>query len=261
MNSKPEAPLSGCGVAITRPPEQAYRLVERVRAAGGTPISFPLLEIVPIDDFTAFDEVISRLSTFDWALFISSNAVQHGLSRILINHALPPSLRYAAVGPMTAAELAVFGLRDVLIPQDRFDSESLLNLPEMQDVAGKRCVIFRGRGGRELLAQTLRERGAFVEFAECYRRINPQRDAGEMERLWQNGSLQAMVVTSSEALRNLLALTGSETGWLKATPLFVNHPRIAETARQQGLQVHTASGPGDAGMLDALIQWRTGIKP
>jgi uroporphyrinogen-III synthase len=57
----------------------------------------------------------------------------------------------------------------------------------MQAVAGKRCVIFRGIGGRDVLAKTLRERGAEVEFAECYRRINPRRDAGELARLWQNG--------------------------------------------------------------------------
>lgn len=257
MNNPPDLPLAGCGIAITRPPEQAQKLSSLVRQAGGKPILFPLLEIVPVQDHSAFDHLVDRLDSFDWAIFISSNAVQHGMSRVLTRRRFPSSLRCAAVGPMTAAELADFGVHDVLVPVDRFDSESLLNLPEMQAVAGKCCVIFRGVGGRDLLAQTLRERGAEVEFAECYRRINPHCDAGELARLWQNGSLQAIVVTSSEALRNLLTLAGSEAAWLKAIPVFVNHPRIAEAAEKHGLQSVMATAPGDAGMLETLINWRT----
>jgi uroporphyrinogen-III synthase len=256
LNNTPELPLSGCGIAITRPLDQAQPLADLVRRAGGEPVLFPLLEIVAVDDYAAFEGVVDRLESFDWAFFISTNAVQHGLPRLLARRALPSSLRCAAVGPATAAELGAFGIPRVLIPSGRFDSESLLNLPEMQAVAGKRCVIFRGVGGRDVLAQTLRERGAEVEFAECYQRANPMRDAGELARLWQNDGLQALVVTSSEALRNLLALAGRGADWLQATPLFVNHPRIAETAAAQGLQAITAAAPGDAGMLETLINWR-----
>lgn len=212
---------------------------------------FPLLEIVPVQDYSGFDEVIDQLESFDWAIFISSNAVQHGMTRLLSRRSLPGKLRYAAVGPMTAAELDTFGIQNVLIPADRFDSESLLNLPEMQAVTGKRCVIFRGIGGRDLLANTLIARGAEVTFAECYQRINPNRDPQPLTSLWNQGALQALVVTSSEALRNLLDLA-KDTAWLRATPIFVNHHRIAETASAQGLQVITANAPGDTGMLATL---------
>ena len=244
--------MAGCGIAITRPLNQAQALAELVRQAGGEPILFPLLEIVALDDYSAFDAVIDQLDSFDWAFFISSNAVQHGMSRLLARRAFPPTLRCATVGPATAAELAGFGVHGALTPTSRFDSESLLNLPEMHAVAGTRCVIFRGVGGRDVLAKTLRERGAEVVFAECYRRSNPQRDAEELAQLWQNGRLQALVVTSSEALRNLLALANDDTEWLKATPIFVSHPRIAEAASAHGLQAITASVAGDAGMVETL---------
>lgn len=260
MNKSPDLPLAGCGIAITRPPGQAQLLAELVRREGGTPVLFPLLEIVPLDDYAAFDGIVDRLEGFDWAFFISSNAVQHGMSRLLAQRSFPATLRCAAVGPVTTTELNEFGVHDVLAPTDRFDSESLLNLPEMQAVAGKRCVIFRGIGGRDVLAKTLRERGAEVEFAECYRRINPRHDAGELARLWQNGNLQALVVTSSEALRNLLTLASHDADWLKAIPIFVNHPRIAEAAEANGLQAITATAPGDAGMIETLVHWRENTK-
>lgn len=251
MNNTPDLPLANRGIVITRPLDQAQTLANLVRQAGGEPILFPLLEIVPVRDFSNFDAVIDRLDAFDWAIFISSNAVQHGMSRLLTQRRLPQGLRYATVGPVTAAQLAGFGVHEVLTPADRFDSESLLNLPDMQAVAGKRCVIFRGVGGRDLLAKTLVERGAEVAFAECYQRINPSIDPQPLASLWDSNRLHAMVVTSSEALRNLLHLAAG-AAWLKATPIFVNHPRIAETAEAQGLRAITAGTPGDAGMLATL---------
>lgn len=247
-------PLSGCGIAITRPKDQAQALANSVAKAGGEAILFPLLEIVPLQDYTAFDAVTADLGKFDWAVFISTNAVEHSLSRLLTRHDWPANLRCAGIGPSTQAELARFGIRDVLIPQDRFDSESLLNLPEMQDVAGKQCLIFRGEQGRELLADTLRKRGADVVMAESYRRINPQQDAGELKHRREQGRLHAIVVTSSEALRNLIALAGTDGVWLQQTTLFVNHPRIAETAMSHGLKATVATKPGDAGMLAALVE-------
>ncbi len=251
LNTSPDLPLQGRGIVITRPLDQAQALSGMVQQAGGKTILFPLLEIVPLEDYRAFDAVIDRLDDCDWAIFISSNAVQHGMTRLLAQRQLPGKLRFAAIGPVTAAELTGFGVPAVLTPDDRFDSESLLNLPEMQDVAGKRCVIFRGVGGRELLANRLSERGAEVIFAECYRRSIPNLDHQQLAQLWQNGQLHAMVVTSSEALRNLLALAG-EAAWLKATPIFVNHPRIAEAAAAHGLLAVTAAAPGDTGMMAAL---------
>jgi uroporphyrinogen-III synthase len=254
LNSTLDHPLTNRGIVVTRPLDQARTLSDLIRQAGGKPVLFPLLEIVPAQDYTRFDAVIDNLESFDWAIFISSNAVQHGMTRLLSLRGLPGNLRYAAVGPMTAAELGAFGVQNVLIPANRFDSESLLNLPEMQAVAGKRCVIFRGIGGRDLLANTLAERGAEVAFAECYQRTNPNPDSQPLEKLWKDDGLHALVVTSSEALRNLLDLA-KDAAWLKATPIFVNHPRIAEAASAQGLQAITASAPGDAGMLTTLEKY------
>jgi uroporphyrinogen-III synthase len=189
-----------------------------------------------------------------WIVFISSNAVQQGMPRILAHFPrLPDTLRVAAIGPATAQELGRYGVEHVLTPANRFDSESLLALPELQDMRRQRVVIVRGVGGRELLAETLRERGAEVAFAECYQRVNPQHEASMLAELWQNGRLHAVVVTSSEALRNLLQLA-QEAPWLKGTLVCVNHARIAEAAQARGLQTVLAEAPGDAAMLQCLIQ-------
>jgi len=247
--------LSGFSIAITRPTGQAGKLTELIKTAGGKPFAFPLIAIAPLEDYSAFDQQLSELEKDDWAIFISSNAVQNSMPRLLQHNAIPASLKFAAIGPVTAAELAAFSVAEVLTPQQRFDSEALLALPEMQNVAGKRFLIFRGVGGREVLADTLKARGAIVRFAECYRRINPQTDTKVLATMWQNKQLHALVVTSSEAMRNLLVLAAQDddASWIKQLVICVNHERIAEEARQHGLHAAVAEAPGDVAMLNCLI--------
>ena len=228
-------PLAGIGIAITRPIDQAKKLSTLISEAGGTPILFPLIEITPLADYSQFQAVISDIKDYDWAIFISRNAVQNGMPR-LVKAEIPPSLKFAAIGPVTACELQSFGVKDVLTPsshvQDsdeskiRFDSESLLTLPEMTNVAGKKILIVRGVGGRDVLAETLKTRGAQVTFAECYQRINPQTNCNLLAQLWAEKKLHGIVVTSSEAMRHLLDLAG-DAEWLRNITLFVNHARIA----------------------------------
>ncbi len=244
-------PLAGRQIAITRPAEQATQLTAAITAAGGQVLSFPLLQIAPLSDLHAFIAAIQPLNQFDWAIFISSNAVQHGMPS-LQQLGWPASLRFAAIGPSTAASLKVFGVTQVLTPDMRFDSEALLALPAFADMHGQRVLIVRGVGGREVLADTLRQRGATVVFGECYRRINPQAHALPLAQAALHGQLHGIVVTSSEALRFLLTLAG-DADWLRETPLFVNHARIAEQAHAAGLNVFCAGQSGDEAMMQLLL--------
>lgn len=242
--------LAGRYIAVTRPPEQATKLTAAIHAAGGQIISFPLLDIEGLPDLSAFHAAITPLQQFDWAVFISSNAVQHGMP-LLKQAGLPSAMKFAAIGPTTAASLKTFGVSAVLTPMERFDSESLLALPALQQMQGQRVLIVRGLGGRELLADTLRQRGAAVVFGECYRRVNPQSNAQVLEAAHAAAQLHAIVITSTEALRFLLQLAG-DTDWLPRVPLFTNHARIAEQARESGLTALSADQPGDVAMLRLL---------
>lgn len=251
MTSSSAGALAGVHIAVTRPPEQATKLTAAIAAEGGQVISFPLLDIKGLENLNDFHAAVTPLSQFDWAVFISSNAVQHGMP-LLQQAGIPSQLKFAAIGPTTAASLQGFGIAEVLTPSERFDSEALLALPALQQMQGQRVLIVRGVGGREVLAETLKHRGATVVFGECYRRVNPQNSAQVLARAYDEGKLQGIIITSSEALRFLLDLA-QDGDWLRATPLFVNHARIAEQATAAGLTVYCSGVSGDSAML-ALLQ-------
>ncbi|HMA10873.1 MAG TPA: uroporphyrinogen-III synthase, partial [Steroidobacteraceae bacterium] len=197
----------------------------------------------------------ARLADADYAIFISPNAAQFGMAAIRGAGGLSSATGVLAVGAGTARSLAVQGVAGVVVP-DGQDSEALLALPQLQDVAGRRVVIVRGVGGRPLVADALRARGAEVHFLECYRRTCPHADAGPLLARWRAGGIDAVTVASAETLHNLAALLG-EPGecLLAATPLFAPHEKIADAARRFGIAHVVATPGGDAGLLDGLVNW------
>ena len=196
-----DSPLKGVGVLVTRPRAQAVELVELIRNKGGNAICFPVIDIVP-RDASAIEADTSRLPQPDIALFVSRNAVASGL-------AYAAGAIKGAVGPTTAAAIESSGQSVDIQPAGGFDSESLLAEPSLQDVAGKAIRIIRGGDGRELLADTLRERGATVDYLTVYERVLPVCNAdllAEVEASWRGGGLHAITVMSVQTLRNLIAL-------------------------------------------------------
>jgi uroporphyrinogen-III synthase len=246
----------GISVVVTRPSHQAAGLASRIGAAGGYAILFPVIEIGDVENPRTLHALIDRLHEFDLAIFVSPNAVARALPAITARRALPPQLALAAIGPGSVKELARFGATTVLAPTGRFDSEALLELPQLWELRGKRVVIFRGEGGRELLGETLQGRGAFVEYAECYRRTKPAGDPAPLIAALQRNELAAITATSSEGLRNLVDLVDrSSVPLLLKTPLFAPHPRIAQTARELGFAVVQMTAPGDEGLLNGLVEY------
>lgn len=249
--------LHGKRILVTRPADQAGELARMIAAQGGQAVLFPLLEISPADDPAPLQRAIAHLDDYALAIFISPNAVAFALPQILAARRWPAGLRAAAIGPSTARQLAVQGFSNVIAPLGRFDSEALLELPAFAAaaVAGEKVLILRGNGGRELLGETLRQRGAQVDALTCYRR-SPPADGAPLVSLLRNRQVDALTVSSSEGLRNLLALLDTDAfELLRRLPLFVPHQRIAQVAAELGLQRVVLSAPADAGIIESLCSY------
>lgn len=251
-------PLAGKTVVVTRPRAQADTLAAAILAAGGEPLIFPLLEIGPPPDARPLEAALAHIDDYSLAVFISPNAVDYSVPVLLARRSWPSGLLPAAVGQGTVRALSALGVEGTVAPTTRFDSEALLELPALQadHVVGNRVVIFRGDGGRELLADTLRERGAAVDCIPCYARSAPLGGAEPLQAAWRAGRLDALTVSSSEGLRHLVDMLDAEgQGWLARTPVFVPHARIAENAAALGLDNVILTGPADAGIIDGLCTY------
>lgn len=247
--------LARRAVLVTRPAGLSDRLVALLRAAGGEAVLLPAIEILDADDGAALGAAIDQLEEYDFAIFVSPTAAAMANAAVRARRDWPAGLKRIAVGRGTASALRGVGMTDVSAPEGRGDSDAVAALPELAEVAGRRIVIFRGQGGREVLREALEARGAKVDYAECYRRALPRVDIGPLAERWRRGGIDAVSITSAEGLRNLFQLIGADGqggALLRATPVFVPHPRVGEAARSLGIERVIVTGAGDDALIEAL---------
>ncbi|MDD3884493.1 MAG: uroporphyrinogen-III synthase [Gallionella sp.] len=248
-----DTPLKGLRIVVTRPRAQAFSLAQGIEAAGGIPLILPLLEIAATEINQDFSERLHALPDANFVIFISPNAVRFGLEALRrAGVVFSPSIQIAAVGQGTVRALREAGCRVALVPETQFDSEGLLALPALQQIDGQRMIIVRGEGGRELLAEVLRARGARVDYLECYARRPATFDGASL--LAEHPDV--LTVTSSEALDVLWdGLDDAARAAILDVPLLVIHPRIAARAHQHGWRNVQTTAAGDDGLLAGLIAW------
>lgn len=251
----------GKGVVITRPLAQAEALAARFAQLGVTAHVFPLLEIQPILDIAALRATLSRLADYAMVAFVSPNAIDAAFAHI---DRWPQDVIAAVVGEGSRLALARHGVTDatarIVSPVDphRTDSETLLEVLDLQALKGRRVLIVRAETGRELLADRLRLAGVEVEQVAAYQRGMPLFDATRRAQLdVLIASESSWIVTSSEALRNLMDMVRQgpgEPGMTKIlnSQLIVPHPRIAETAQTLGFTRVTQTASGDEALVAAI---------
>jgi uroporphyrinogen-III synthase len=248
-------------VVITRPRAQAEALARAVEALGRQAVVLPLLDIFPLADQAALKAALAALPSYALVAFVSPNAIDAAFAHL---GAWPAGVTLAVLGEGSRAALARHGVDDanarIVSPADpaRSDSENLLQSLDLAALRGKRVLIVRGESGRELMAEGLRAAGAIVATVAAYRRcvppLTPALAATLLSLLEQEND---WIITSSEALRGLLALVAQlapqdAVAKMQQQHLIVPHARIAETARTLGLGRLTLTGSGDARLLAAI---------
>ena len=183
--------------------------------------------------------LVDRLDAFDLAIFVSPTAARRGIALIRRPaRAARTALRIAAIGRGIGARArAARGAGRHRPRRRRYDSEALLALPQLQAVQGTLVIVFRGEGGRELLGDDARAtRGDRSNTPSAIGATRPQADAQALLRALSRGEVHAVTVTSAEGLNNLFDMVGTlGRHWLRKTPLFAPHARIAERARELGI--------------------------
>lgn len=241
-------------ILVTRPEGQAASFCRLITEAGGEAIRFPAIEIQPIQISEHEAKQLENWQQFDLAVFISANAVHHALSYI---ESTAPCPVIGSVGSKTAELLTASGFRVDLVPEAGFNSEALLALPELESLQAKKILILKGQGGRDLLRETLIQRGAEVVEVALYHRGLPEANPEALNQKGLGGEIDLVAVTSLEILSNLQKLLGSDgQGWLKRVVLLVGSARMADQARAEGFsQIIVAADPSDESMFGAVLQW------
>ena len=224
--------LNGLRVLNTRPSQSGMALSQSIRAAGGISIDLPALviEATPDDWLTQ----LPVLASIKLAVFISTNAVDYFFARL--NEPWPTSIQVIAMGDATAVALKKHGIHVHHCPIIS-DSENLLTLDALQHIDHQTILLIKGIGGRTLIADTLRARGTQLITLDVYKSVPPQFNPAQINSLWQDDSVDIILFTSEQAMRNLLfAFVGKGLSWLCNNPCLVISQRLANAAALLGMK-------------------------
>ncbi|WJV53674.1 uroporphyrinogen-III synthase [Prodigiosinella aquatilis] len=224
-------------ILVTRPSPAGEQLVARLCLAGLPAYHSPLIDFSPGRELSQLPSMLAALHPGDLVIVLSQQVADHA-NPVLVRTGTgwPKALTYYAVGRTTGLSLHTVSGLPVQYPSERETSETLLQLPSLQHVAGKRALLLRGNGGRELLGNTLQERGADVSYCECYQRNPVFYNGMEQSQHWQSLNINTLVITSGEMLQQLYTLVPDyyRTSWLLCCRVIVVSERLADLARELG---------------------------
>lgn len=261
-------------IVITRPSGQAQHLSEMLqsslRSGGINPenwpqiVALPLLNIVPKSDLSLSVHIQASLSAADLVIFVSPNAVECTMRLLdqpwqeLVKRVLPVGV----MGGSSSVALKNYGigahdsLSKIILPSDNahWDSEGLWD--ELQSLAWdwstKKIIIFKGEGGRDWLADTLRDAGAQVEPISVYARVPLDPDDLAWQAIHEMDFSQSLwLLTSSEAVRYL----GQANLPLDTAMAICPHHNISDAAKQIGFGEVFTCPPGDKALIAASQAW------
>lgn len=249
--------MSNWRLLLTRPAEECAALAATLAEQGIYSSSLPLLAIEALAETPEQRATILELDRYCAVIVVSKPAARLGLELLDRYRAQPPTEQpWFSVGAATAEILEHYGLT-VHYPAHGDDSEALLALPQLQQALAAaltpRVLILRGEGGRELLAERLRDQGVAVDYLPLYRRLLPHYPSAALAERVQAERLNGLVVSSGQGFSHLLELAGEHWPSLARLPLFVPSPRVAEQARDAGAEsIVDCRGANAVALLAAL---------
>ncbi|BBU99289.1 uroporphyrinogen-III synthase [Providencia hangzhouensis] len=243
-------------VLVTRPEPACSELITAITTKGGEAFASPLIRIGPGAELNTLIPQLDSLTANDLVFLLSKNAVEYAnLTLEQMGRSWSDKLSYYGIGRSTGQYFQQVTGKDIRWAEQGETSEILLTHPELQFLEGKNALLLRGNGGRELLASTLRARGAQVSYCECYTRYPVDYDKALFNQQWFQTSITDVVITSGQMLALLEELITEEyqTWWFSRRLLVVSE-RIADQARRGGWQkVCVANSADNNALLEALI--------
>lgn len=241
----------------TRPAHQSHSLSSSLQQQGFRVVEFPTIEIRASANRDQLEHLPTHITDYDIALFVSRNAVDYAFSFFSLSD-LPAQMQLGVIGKGSWQALSEQGVQSQIIPATSYDSEGLLAAENLQQVGGKKIIIFRGQAGRNLLGDTLRARGARVDYYEVYRRVVPEYPENFFSEQVGDQFPDVAIFTSAEGLQNCFQLLQTQQlQQLKQIPWVLISERMRETAHNLGHNgaIIIARNASDQGILQALQDW------
>ena len=247
-------PLFGKRVLVTRTRAQAGELSSLLRGRGAEAIELPAIETHPIEDYGELDRALGRVSSYDWVIFTSVNAVNVVFERmdgLGVDARAFGQAKVGAIGPSTAASLRQRGIVADFVP-DTFTSDAVIEGLKALGFIGGHVLLPRADIASDALSNGLSALGATIDDVAAYRTVTPRDSIARAKDILSEG-IDIATFTSSSTVTNLSNLVNGNLGGLSRAIIACIGPVTAATARELGLNVDIVAREHTVvGLVEAL---------
>jgi uroporphyrinogen-III synthase len=241
--NKPNRPLAGCRILVSRARKQAGALSSQLRELGCGVIEIPFIEIRKPSSYKPLDTALRNLAGYDWLILTSVNGVEAlfaRLGKLKLNRGALSHLKIAAIGPATKKAIEAHDVHVQVTPKE-YVAESVVSALHRR-VKGKRILLVRAKVARDVIPRELRKAGASVDVIEAYETVAPESSRKRLQAALTSARRpHAITFTSSSTVKNFVGLLG-----LRAA-----RAALKKSGPEQG--IHSASiGPVTSATLREL---------
>ncbi len=260
LNWFEKKPLFRKRVLVTRAPGQARELVQSLTQHGAEPVEYPTIQIIAAPDFSDLDQALERITSYDWLIFTSANAVKFFFERLTFLRKDARALagvKIAVIGEKTGNALKKKNVEADLVSEEAL-AEGLVRAFSNRDLSGKRFLIPRAREAREVLPEALRKKGGVVDIVEAYRTVIPERDRDWLVKQFQNKEIDVVTFTSASTVHNFFEMMdGPKAQKLLEDVVLVSiGPITQQKVEAFGLKVHVLPQEQTVeSMVEALVHY------
>lgn len=252
-------PLVGKTIMVTRAREQAATLITELAALGASCLEAPAIRIVPLDDYTALEQAVARLTQYNWLIFTSVNGVDYFFKRLAKSNQDASALgqtKIAAIGVPTAQRLNNYGIKADIVPVE-FRAEGIVGALTTAAGPGTKVLIPRALQARTVLPDGLRKLGAVVDVVPVYQTVQGEADAAQIRTKLAAGGVDIVTFTSSSTVTMLLERLGdSGASLLAQTNIACIGPITAATCLDKGLKPTViAENFTINGLVEAIVDY------
>ena len=237
-------PLFGRRILVTRAREQLSELSAGLEKLGASCVEVPAIKIALPDSYEPLQNVLAKLTGYDWVIFTSTNGVKHFFQYLYSQKKDSRALaeqKICAIGVKTAEELLKFGIRADIVPAE-FRAEGIIEALKDKISDKTKILIPRALIARDILPDKLREIGAKVDVVPVYKTVAGSEENQQVQKMLAEGSLDMITFTSSSTVTNFLKAIGPAKQYLSKLKIACIGPVTAATCLENGLEPEIIAG-------------------
>lgn len=233
--------LTGKKVLLTREARDNKDFADLIYAAGGEPLSIPMIGFRPSFIDEVVREKLENMNEYDWLVITSKHGVEHAFRQTRETSDLP---KIAVIGEKTEKALRQYGHVPHFVPS-QFVAECFVEefIPLLHK--DSKVLVVKGNLARNLIAESIKESGHSCDEVILYENAMPEDSEEKLCEAIRDEQIDVITFTSSSTVKHFMGVVEKHSlqSLISHCVIACIGPIAKQTAEAYGLHIHVCADP------------------